>query len=74
MVSGKNGIFCRNAMYMGVLWLRLRLKKNEKIRMVFTGVSLLAVQLYCGHNSMAFAMSNIDTFSVAYFATQKSHC
>lgn len=42
--------------------------------MVFTGVSLLAVQLYCGHNSMAFAMSNIDTFSVAYFATQKSHC
>lgn len=50
MVSVKNGIFCRNALYIGIAWLRLRLFENEKIRMVFTGVSLLASpckQIFC---------------------------
>ena len=50
MVSVKNGIFCRNALYIGIAWLRLLLFENEKIRMVFTGVSLLASpckQIFC---------------------------
>ena len=36
------------------------------------GVYLLSLRFYCGLPSMAIAMSNIDTFSVAYFDTRKS--